>query len=364
MNSSSPKSESSGPLRRTSLPEKAAQAIRDGILAGRWGEELPSESELCREFQISRMTLRTAIHQLVDENHLCLGGRGHRHKINSRPVSQVAEVGSIIRILTPHPPFKLGAVLLVLMESLREKLGSTGYAVEIEHHPKLYSAHDPKGLSRLNDLPGTAGWVVFASTEPMQRWFAEQRIPCVIVGPLFPGIELSCLFADTTASARHAVGVFHKAGHRELAYFTLDKTTLGDRRGLDAFVSEKNRFPVRVTVVNHAEGPAEIRKKLNYHLLARPRPTAFFTYCAEDAVTILCHLQNGGYKVPEDFVIIAGWDDHFLHHTVPPIASYHIDGTKAGRRLASLLLGQIGKGGSGKRQIAIIPDFLPGGTVL
>ena len=48
------------PLNRHSLSEQATTYLRDGIREGRWRGELPSEVQLCREMQVSRVTLRAA----------------------------------------------------------------------------------------------------------------------------------------------------------------------------------------------------------------------------------------------------------------------------------------------------------------
>ncbi len=55
------------PVSRTTLVEQVAQQILRTISAGRWkvGDKLPSESELCRGFQVGRSTLREALKSLA-----------------------------------------------------------------------------------------------------------------------------------------------------------------------------------------------------------------------------------------------------------------------------------------------------------
>ncbi len=53
------------------------QALRERIAALRPGDGLPSDSELCAEFNVSRMTARNAMHRLAEEGLLVrLPGRG------------------------------------------------------------------------------------------------------------------------------------------------------------------------------------------------------------------------------------------------------------------------------------------------
>ncbi|MEI6534143.1 MAG: hypothetical protein WCN98_02295 [Verrucomicrobiaceae bacterium] len=45
-------------VRRQALPELTAQALREGLLAGRWGGTLPGETKLALELGVGRNTVR------------------------------------------------------------------------------------------------------------------------------------------------------------------------------------------------------------------------------------------------------------------------------------------------------------------
>src|SRR5690606_11755906 len=64
------------PLQDTAVPSmqstaynRVAAALRDQILAGSWDgrNQLPTERELCEQFQTSRITIRRALQILEDE---------------------------------------------------------------------------------------------------------------------------------------------------------------------------------------------------------------------------------------------------------------------------------------------------------
>lgn len=348
------------PIRRVSLHGRVVEALRSGIVTGRWRGDLPSEAELCRELQVGRMTLRASLRQLADERWITLGGRGRRHQLCAPPISTPAPVGAIVRILTAYSPFTMGSMHLLIVEHLRETLGRAGHPVELEVHPALFNDNAAASLARLDQLPDTAGWVLFSPNEAIQRWFSERRRPCIVVGRLNEGIELPCIFPDTAASARHAVGLLHARGHREQAYFIRDFTTLGDRRGAAAFVETGKRAGVHVRVVTHSAAPADLRRMLTQTLLAQPRPTGFFTNCAEDALTLLGHLQSAGLSVPRDAAVVAGWADLAFQHVVPTIACYRIDGEKMGRKAARLLLDLLRGDPVRLRNVSLVPEYTPG----
>jgi GntR family transcriptional regulator len=67
--------------KRSHLPlhQQLKAAIEDRILSGEWlpGTQVPSERELCEQYQISRITVRQALSALVTEGRLIrTQGRG------------------------------------------------------------------------------------------------------------------------------------------------------------------------------------------------------------------------------------------------------------------------------------------------
>src|SRR5688572_25389503 len=93
-----------GTVIRASISDQVVLLLRQGLVSGRWKGELPSEVELCRDFDVSRATLRKAIEQLVGEKWLRLGGRGKHHRILRSMPASLPGRGNIIRILTPYAP--------------------------------------------------------------------------------------------------------------------------------------------------------------------------------------------------------------------------------------------------------------------
>src|SRR5688572_2673998 len=66
--------------KRLSLSAQAAASIAKAIEAGTWEEFLPSERRLCELFQISRPTIRTALHLLAKEGRIEIH-QGRRNRL-------------------------------------------------------------------------------------------------------------------------------------------------------------------------------------------------------------------------------------------------------------------------------------------
>jgi len=127
-------------------------------------------------------------------------------------------------------------------------------------------------------------------------------------------------------------------------------------------VEEARRLGAEVQISNYKPQVASLRRAIDHLLVSRPRPTAFFSNCAEHCLTILCHLQNAGLRIPEDASIICGWDDPILDHAVPSIARYRIDRAKTGRKIGTMLLDVLRNGTGKSSRVRVLPDFIPGGT--
>lgn len=57
-------------IKRTSVNEQLVDYMQDAILEGKWkvGEKIPSEAELAEYFQVSKLTVRVALQQLIGLN--------------------------------------------------------------------------------------------------------------------------------------------------------------------------------------------------------------------------------------------------------------------------------------------------------
>jgi DNA-binding LacI/PurR family transcriptional regulator len=356
----------SQPPIRTTLHHQLVTLLRQGIENRRWTGALPSEAELGREFQVSRMTLRKALAQLATEEWIALGGRGHAHLVLRRPRKRKTPplpTARTIRVLTPFGFSGWNTTAFELLETLTERVSATGYRVEIEHHRSVFEKFQASKLARLDALPDTAAWLLFYSTAPIQRWFAASGRPTMVVGKVHEGIPLSCIYPDTSAAARHAVGRLYACGHRDMVYLIENLTSLGDRMASEVFVTEARRLGARARVVHYDGDPPSIRNAVLHVMASRPRPTAFTSGSPGIAITVLCHLLSAGIRVPAEAGIIALWDDVDLDVTFPTIARYRTDGKIMGRKIEAELMNLIRHGPGRIRSMPMMPEFVAGESV-
>lgn len=343
---------------RTSLHGQLLKLLRDGIVAGRWGETLPPETHLCRDFGVSRTTLRKALAQLARDRLVVLGGRGRLHQTRKASRGKAPPSGRVVRVLTPYPTAAHGSLNTALLKAVAERLEPAGYRTEIECHPGIFRRFSASALARLDALPDTAAWVLCYSTPAMQRWFADCGRPAVVLGRTAEGAPLSSVQINYDAVGRHAAGLFHARGHRDMVYLIDKATSLGDRAVAQSFVSEARRLGARARVASYESEPASIARCVSGLLGARTRPTAFCVGASDTTLSVLCHLHAAGIKVPAEASLLAAWDDYTLDLTVPAVSRYRCNAGQLGRLAADTLLSRIASGCGAAKVSAILPEFV------
>lgn len=352
------------PTRHT-LSDQVTECIRQALLQGHWSGVLPSESELCRELGVSRVTLRRGLESLFADGTLTAGGRGGRHSVAAIPKARARSVkGNLVRVLSPQPRFILSSDTQTIFQTMSESLGRSGLHLEFEHHPGLWRLHCPDALLRkLAALPQTAGWILYRSTQPVQRWFGNANVPAAVLGGIFPDVPLANAEFDLVASCRHAAGVFASRGHRRLVFLTVEKLTAGDEASARSFLEGAAAAGVHAEVATYDDTVPGLCRTLDGLLLARPSPTAFFVGFPVHVHAAIGHLTRRGFPVPAKVAIISRLDGMHLSQSIPSIARYRMDSERLGRGLSRLLLQAVETPATNtRRHFIVMPEFVDGET--
>lgn len=348
---------------RTSLTDQVVEAIRSGLEAARWEAELPSESELCRELQISRVTLRRALEQLIREELIASGGKGRHHRILRVPSRRAPPAARTVRILLRYSAMAMGSMEYEMLTAILERVAKAGYRTELESRPHVFESFRAETLVQLDALPDTAAWVLCHSTEEIQRWFASCERPAVVVGRLYDRLSLSSIYPDLTAATRHAAGLLCARGNRDVVYLIANSSTLNERLAADTFVSESRRLGLRARIVSYDMDSEALGRVVKNLIASQPQPTGYVIGAPERSITVLCQLLAAGIRVPGAANVISMWDDHALSCTFPTMARYRTDGTVLGKQIGKSLLDLLRNGKGKVRTIPVMPTFMPGGSL-
>jgi DNA-binding LacI/PurR family transcriptional regulator len=348
-----------------SLVQQVAEALRDGLQRKLWVERLPGERALCRQLNVSRPTLRAALDLLKKEGWL-ESSPGRLRAITRRPRRRIGGRPHVVRLLLPFPLQEAPTFLFYWVDRLRETLAAMECALEIHAGRRWYRRRPEKELAQLTRQMPAAAWVLARTTEPMQRWFARQGLPCAVAGSCWPGVNLPSVDVDHRAVARHAAGQLLVRHHRRIVLLVQAPELAGDLEMENGFLEavDAGRFPNAAPVVARHDGTRPgIRAQLNRLLRMKPAPTAMFVARSMPALAAASELTRRGYRLPQDVAMISRDSDHFLDYFSPELARYVFDPELFARRLG-MLVGKLAVEGTvARRHIQLMPEFLKGETL-
>ena len=323
--------------RRPSLPETAAQALRQGLEAGLWRECLPGERVLCQQFQISRPTLRAALRLLEMEHRIeVTQGRARRILTPQKaggPILRRQTIG----LLSPVPLQALPPFGLFWIDEVRADLAQAGFQIEFHESRACQTRHPERALTSLLNHTTVSAWMLMLSTEPVQRWFRDRQVPCLVAGSCAAGIALPSVDVAYRAACRHAVGVFHRRGHTRLALVLPDAGYPGDADSEAGFREATASGPPPL-VLRHDGTRENIIARLEAALGLAAPPTGFLVARSAHVLTVLTFLMRRGLRLPQDAAVISRDDDAFLDFVTPRVARYNNNPRQFARRVSNVVL--------------------------
>ena len=348
---------------RTSLVAQTVAALASHIERGAWREWLPPERTLCATLQISRTTLRVALKQLEAR-----GLVASQHGAGTRILAAAAAVAvtahpSDVALLTPEPLEALRPSQTLWIDELRALLSERGSRLRVFCGLQYFRADPSDALARLVQENPHGAWILALANEPVQSWFMRHRVPCVVAGSVYPGIELPFRDYDHRAICRHAAGSLLRLGHRRLVFFSLAARRAGDLESEAGFlegVKLSLRSDVHVQIVGLDDNVERTCNTVRRLMTQRERPTGILVARASHYLSVVTQLTQLGCRVPQDVSVISRDDDAFLGCLVPRPSCFDANA----HRLARALLPAVSQLLDGipvkPQQVLLVPEFKAG----
>lgn len=351
---------------RQSLEKQTAEALRDEIAKGTWLDLLPGERTLCDMLQISRHTLRAALVQLRQDG-LIKPEQGVGNRIvavarpeSSRPTTQ--DVG----LLIPGELENLVPNHILWIDQLRAMLGERDCRLHIFHGRK-YAQRDPgPALQRLLTLHAHKCWILLLSGEPVQKWFEKQKVPCIVAGTIYAGVELPYCDLDHRASCRHAAGILLGRGHRRVALVIQKSRRAGDLESEAGFAEGIRRSTyedTEVMIAYHDATAAGIFATVKRLMQRKPAPTALLVTNVFHYLTVVSGLAQMGYRVPEDVSVVSRDGEAYYSYLIPSPAHYQVDPRHFAKALITPVLQLLGGETINQCVVHIMPEFKAGQSI-
>jgi GntR family transcriptional regulator of arabinose operon len=328
------------------------QRILDGSLAP--GAQLPTEFEIAQEHQISRGTVRQAMHALVHEGLIeRVQGRGTfvrrlpLMRAPSAPQAAERRIGLVLHYMD-------GPLDLDILIGVEHAAKSRGYQISFSYAEESLTQQD-RDIARLRE-DRVAGLIIFPVSDIRHDEAIDQLqadgVPLVLVDRYLPDLDCDYVVADNVSGGYRATEHLIILGHTRIGFVYSSKGSLLTTSVRDRFQGYRRALreygcPVDETLVYQQQAALPAGGDAYGDLLARPdRPSAVFAVNDAIAVELLRVAQRRGLRVPEDLALV-GFDDlTFAAHLSPPlttVAQPRMDlGLRAGNLLINRIEGQTG----------------------
>ena len=348
---------------RSTLVSQTIALLERGMKEGRWAAQLPSQSELCRHFAISRTTLRLALQALQRRGKIQVSQGCPAIILRRSHAGVTAPTISRVVLVLPEPLWCLRPATGNWAGELRTWVERAGMEFELSEGGNHYRAQPTAHLEKLIQSHPNSSWVVFGSNQPMQAWFVARGLPVIHVGAVFPGIEIPSIEYDHAEIAQHAAAKLVAAGHEHTAVLLQRTGSAADATTCEAFAANRKPGAARPLVLEHDGSLAQIESRLRHFARLSPRPTALFVTKSHAIPAVLTILPRLGMEIPRDLSVICREDDPFLGYLVPAIARYSSDSSAIARKLG-VALRRLACGQALKiTHDRIMPRFLAGQSV-
>ncbi|WP_160725077.1 GntR family transcriptional regulator [Bacillus sp. USDA818B3_A] len=289
------------------------KGIHSWILEGRVksNEKLPTESELMKEFEVSRHTVRKAIGELVSEGLLYSRQGGGTfvaeptERPNRRPLKTIAVMTTYIS----------SYIFPAIISGIENTLSNAGYSL------LLTSTNNDVQKERIGLENFLSNHIDGLIIEPTKSAFhnpnigyylnlEKNKIPFIMINASYEGIHAPTMklddFKGGCLAANHLIELEHK---RILGVFKTDDNQGVSR--LNGFIHahrEKGLFPepsmlVTYTSENSRDLLGEKIKSLLENKLGRP--SGIVCYNDEIALFVLNVMRELGLKVPVDISLVS-----------------------------------------------------------
>jgi LacI family transcriptional regulator len=351
--------------RRVSLSSQAADTIRKAIRDGTWKDSVPSERRLCELLQISRPTVRTALHLLAKDG-IIATRMGRRNRLISRSSPTPLRHSRVIGLVTPQPVSQMTFVAYQGITVLRAHLTERGFATEILVCPAVGATAERRKVEEFVRRNRIFCCVLLSVSKQMQDWFSSQSMPALVLGSCHPDVKLPSLDIDYRSVCRHAAGTFLGHGHRRLGLVVPDSGVAGDLASeqgfLEALAQRRGYGDARAVIVRHNGTARDLSARLD-RLFDATAPTALLVAKPQHVFFVIIYLLKRGLSVPDTVSFIARDHDPLFETVSPPISHYRFEEEKYTHRLSRLMLKMVDQGYLPAEPNLIFPKFYKGGTV-
>lgn len=339
---------------------QVAAILKKRILNGIWpnGSSIPSEKELCAEFDVARGTVRQALANLEAEGYLTREqGRGTFVQWNEYGANRSRS--QRLAFVVPYVRDSSVPTVLVGFQQVAEE---ANYSVIFNHVNNDLQQQERVILKLIDEnVAGIALYPITSEYIDVIENLRSARLPVVLIDRYLRTVSTDYVMTDHFGGAIRATHYLFNLGHTRVGFATwLSPAVSMEHRflGYSQALAERG-VPLDERLICRVEGYPMIDQTPMAAFLSGPdRPTAVFAANDRIAIALYRAAASVGLSVPRDLSVL-GFDDLDVSaHLDPPLTTMAQPFLKIGRTAAELLLRRI-KGEQGNfQQIALEATFV------
>ena len=352
--------------KRHFLSAQVVSALRKALADESWREHLPSERRLCELFQVSRPTIRTALHQMAKEGLISIR-QGRRNQVLRRPPQHEKLNSRLVGLITMEPVVSMSQAAYQNISEMRAHLAERGFVTEIFVCQARSMRTQRRKLEEFIHRNRVLCCVLLSVSAELQRWFVEHDVPALVLGSCHESIKLPSLDTDYRSVCRHAAGHLLSKGHRRMALLIPNAGVAGDlasEQGFREALEQRSQGgEAQGTVIRHNGTAQGISNKLDALFASTRAPTALVVAKPQHVFIVVIYLLKRGLAVPDTVSLIARDHDNIFEAVSPPITHYKFGSDVFEHRLTRMILQLADQQPLAAEAILLFPKFVSGGTV-
>jgi len=306
----------------TPLPAQIKTIIHRRIEGGEFSPSMriPPEQKLAEEFKVSRMTVREAIIELVNEDLLYRRvGKGTFIAEPSIAEKKVINIGIVIY----DPALQSGKFWGEIIRGMDAETHAENWnlvMIPFDRDTDIDADLFCLNIMRTKQLQGLVITDEQISDENIFNLKKEGK-SFVLMDRYSPSDSIPCINLDYPEAIFQSVDYLVKAGHEKIAYLGLEFCKYRtDREKLNSYklALEKNGLTYDEKFVKEGDFHGSNGSALTVELLSLPKPpTAIVTADDSLAIGAIHAIRNKGLRIPQDIAVV-GFGDFFEPSIVEP----------------------------------------------
>lgn len=339
--------------------EQVAGHLREELLRGTWGGEMPGTPKLAEELGLDRKTVIAALQLLEEDGLLVSQGHGRRRRIElpeNRPVPALR-----IAIQDYDPP----AMRAGFMAQARHQLEEAGHTAFFARKSLTEIRMDVRRVAAQVKRTEADAWVVGGGSREVLEWFAEQPVPAFAMAGRLREVPLPSIGPDKLPAMLEVFRRFVELGHRRIVLLEREERRKPEPGYPERILlAELKALGVQVGPYNlpdwqdNREGLHQLLDSMFRHT----PPTALLIDEPYLFAATQQHLARRGILAPEDVSLVCTDPDPTFAWCQPTVAHIRWDSRAVVRRIVRWA-NNVARGKNDRRKSFSNSEFVEGGTI-